>query len=323
MKPFAVFKRLIIYKHQRNSLIIMNENELKKAVQDLSENKALAQKENLSFEKLRSECIYFWECYQNEKPQQKGNFLGCSWESILQLILKVVRSKYLSLSKKQNSAFLTPRSGIMTLAVGYSAYMAAMRENGLKVTVSVANEGDVFAVNLTENGYKVKHDVQVFGLGTPIVYFAQSTDKDGFSQVVVMDKTEIQKRKATAATKFIWDAWEKEMSLKTVLQRLANFYYRDLLAELLEVDFQEIELTPEAKQPALPKPELTPAAKVAAIPAAVANCKNIESLNVFWVRCQELMTDENESQIKTLFSEKAKTFGAMYSNQENKYLCYA
>lgn len=300
----------------------MNENELKKLVHDLSENKAFAQKESLSFDKLRSECIYFWECYQNEKQNQKQNYLDCSWESILQLLLKVVRSKYLSLSKKQNSAFLTPRSRIMSLSVGYSAYMAAMRDNGLKITVSVANEGDIFAVNLTENGYKVKHDVQVFGLGKPVAYFAQATDKDNFSQVVVMDKAEIEKRKAAAATKFIWDSWEKEMSLKTVLQRLANFYYRDLLAELLEVDFQEEIITP-AKQPALPKPELSDNDKRAAIPAAVANLKDIEALNVFWVRCQPLMTEDNEAAIKDLFTKKAKEFGALYSNQENKFLCYA
>lgn len=71
------------------------------------------------------------------------------------------------------------------------------------------------------------------------------------------------------------------------------------------------------------KPELTPAAKVAAIPAAVANLKNIETLNVLWSRSQPLLTEENETAIKTLFAEKAKTFGALYSNQENKFLCYA
>ena len=81
----------------------------------------------------------------------------------------------------------------------------------------------------------------------------------------------------------------------------------------------------QPKQEAKPeaKPELSPAAKVAAIPAAVANLKDIEALNVFWVRCQPLMTEDNEAAIKDLFTKKAKEFGALYINQENKFLCYA
>lgn len=81
--------------------------------------------------------------------------------------------------------------------------------------------------------------------------------------------------------------------------------------------------TPEPKTEQKPRPILSPAAKVAAIPAAVANLKSVEELNIFWSRCQPLMTEENETQIKELFSKKAKEFGAMFSNAENKYLCNA
>lgn len=94
--------------------------------------------------------------------------------------------------------------------------------------------------------------------------------------------------------------------------------------DIADADKEHIESAAPVAQPKpQPKPELTPAAKVAAIPAAVANLKNIETLNVLWSRCQDLITEENESQIKRLFAEKAKTFGAMYSNAENKFLCYA
>lgn len=79
--------------------------------------------------------------------------------------------------------------------------------------------------------------------------------------------------------------------------------------------------TPQPKP--VPKPELTPAAKVSAIPAAVANLKNIETLNVLWSRSQPLLTEENETQIKDLFTKKAKEFGALFSNTENKFLVYA
>ena len=101
--------------------------------------------------------------------------------------------------------------------------------------------------------------------------------------------------------------------------------------ELLDADAETQPETVTTKQPETvkattqvkAKPELSDNDKRAAIPAAVANCKTIESLNVFWARCQDLITEENESQIKDLFTKKAKEFGALYSNAENKFLCYA
>ena len=89
-------------------------------------------------------------------------------------------------------------------------------------------------------------------------------------------------------------------------------------------DGNEATKTPPAKavQPE-PKKELTPEAKIAAIPAAVANCKTLNSLNMFWERCQDLINEQNEAQIKTVFSEKAKEFGALFMNAENKFLAYA
>lgn len=89
-------------------------------------------------------------------------------------------------------------------------------------------------------------------------------------------------------------------------------------------DGNEAAKTPPAKQPQPePKKELTPAAKVAAIPAGVANCKTLDSLNVFWARCQDLINDKNEAQIKAVFNAKAKEFGAIFMNAENKFLMYA
>lgn len=101
--------------------------------------------------------------------------------------------------------------------------------------------------------------------------------------------------------------------------------------ELLDADAETQPETVTTKQPETvkattqvkAKPELSDNDKRAAIPAAVANLKDIEALNVFWVRCQPLMTEDNEAAIKDLFTKKAKEFGALYSNQENKFLCYA
>ena len=94
--------------------------------------------------------------------------------------------------------------------------------------------------------------------------------------------------------------------------------------DIADADKDHIESAAPVAQPKpQSKPELSPAAKVAAIPAGVANLKTIEELNVFWVRCQPLLNADNESAIKDLFTKKAKDFGALYSNAENKFLMYA
>ncbi len=94
--------------------------------------------------------------------------------------------------------------------------------------------------------------------------------------------------------------------------------------DIADADKDHIEsAAPVAVPKPEPKKELTPEAKVAAIPAGVANCKTLDSLNVFWARCQDLINDKNEAQIKAVFNAKAKEFGALFMDAENKFLMYA
>lgn len=94
--------------------------------------------------------------------------------------------------------------------------------------------------------------------------------------------------------------------------------------DIADADKDHIESAAPVAQPKQqPKPELSDNDKRAAIPAGVANLKTIEELNIFWSRCQPLMNADNETAIKTLFAEKAKTFGAIFSNAENRFLMYA
>ena len=132
---------------------------------------------------------------------------------------------------------ITPFGAMAQISIGYSAYIKALRANGVSVVVDAIYDSEKLTVSMTEKGYKLNHEKTCFQSDAPVkVWFAHSFENNGFSQFLGMDNAEIEKRKKVAKTSFVWDAWKKEMSLKTVLLRLCNFYYRDLLGDLLSSD---------------------------------------------------------------------------------------
>jgi recombination protein RecT len=72
-----------------------------------------------------------------------------------------------------------------------------------------------------------RHEIKGDGLATEDIRgairgaYAYAEMLDGsISQVVVFSKSQIDKRRAVAKTQTFWNAWEEEMTLKTVLHRL-------------------------------------------------------------------------------------------------------
>jgi recombinational DNA repair protein RecT len=195
-------------------------------------------------------------------------------------MIVVVRSPFLTFEKKQNSAFITPFGTMAQISIGYSAYIKALRANGVSVVVDAIYDSEKFTVSMTEKGYKLNHEKTCFQSDAPVkVWFAHSFENNGFSQFLGMDNAEIEKRKKVAKTSFVWDAWKKEMSLKTVLLRLCNFYYRDLLGDLLSSDIDnEIDNDKAEMQAALSKksPAQLAEPKSEPLPEMGANGQTVE-----------------------------------------------
>lgn len=216
---------------------LMNHTEFEKMCMELRSNTQIPQSENLDIKKWVAECTNLYTSFLGAQQKAQAALLNCDPKSFATCMIIVVRSPYLTFDKKQNSAYITPFGTMATISIGYSAYVKALRAHGVNVVVDAIYESEKFSVQMTERGYKLNHEKTCFKSDAPVkVWFALSFENTGFSQFLGMDNAEIEKRKKVAKTSFVWDAWKKEMSMKTVLLRLCNFYYRDLLSDLLTVD---------------------------------------------------------------------------------------
>lgn len=215
----------------------------------LSLDETFVRLQNLSAEKLRTECLNLVQ-YLDSFPAKsmvndQATIMALTWDSIRQCIIKVVGNKYLTFEKKIGMVALVPNGTYATLRVGYPAFVAGLDEHGIAVTFEKVREDDTYE-EVYENGRaKIYHKKAKFSEKKVIGYYAIAVNKEGFSWVESMNLSEIDKRKKAAKTSFIWDAWNDEMAMKTPLLRLCNKYFRHYLTDLLTIDvdneYKEIE----------------------------------------------------------------------------------
>lgn len=215
----------------------------------LSLDETFVRLQNLSAEKLRTECLNLVQYLDSFPAKSMANdqatIMALTWDSIRQCIIKVVGNKYLTFEKKIGMVALVPNGTYATLRVGYPAFVAGLDEHGIAVTFEKVREDDTYE-EVYENGRaKIYHKKAKFSQKTVIGYYAIAVNKEGFSWVESMNLSEIDKRKKAAKTSFIWDAWSDEMAMKTPLLRLCNKYFRHYLTDLLTIDvdneYKEIE----------------------------------------------------------------------------------
>jgi len=115
-----------------------------------------------------------------------------------------------------------------------------------KIDMDVVKEGDTFTAG-KENGmvvYKhlIKDALQSADAKTITGAYCVLTNKRG-SFLTVLSKEDIQKHKKVAKTSMIWDAWFKEMVLKTVLKKACKYHFDDIFEGMNEIDNEQIDLS--------------------------------------------------------------------------------
>lgn len=231
----------------------------------LSLDEAFIRLQNLSAEKLRTECLNLVQYLDSFPAKSMVNdqaiIMALTWDSIRQCIIKVVGNKYLTFEKKIGMVALVPNGTYATLRVGYPAFVAGLDEHGIAITFEKVREDDTYE-EVYENGRaKIYHKKAKFSDKKAIGYYAIAVNKEGFSWVESMNLSEINKRKEAAKTDFIWKAWADEMAMKTPLLRLCNKYFRHYLTDLLTIDidneYKEIEEQERIKALSEPKTDFT------------------------------------------------------------------
>ena len=61
--------------------------------------------------------------------------------------------------------------------------------------------------------------------------------------IELMSKAEVDKCKSVAKTKTIWDNWESEMFLKTIIKRACKRHFKDIVKDIDDIDNEDYDLT--------------------------------------------------------------------------------
>jgi recombination protein RecT len=144
----------------------------------------------------------------------------CNHQSITDAVVNVALTGT-SLNPALHFAYLVPRKGKCCLDISYRglAKIATDSKAVLAIEAQVVLEKDFFEYeygldqklkhipSTEENRGKITHAYMIAHLAS------------GLKILHVMGKADLDKTKATAKTKFVWNAWEDEMCRKTVVKR--------------------------------------------------------------------------------------------------------
>lgn len=111
--------------------------------------------------------------------------------------------------------------------------------------VGVVKEGDSFVLENENGEVKYKHTIadafKTADANNINGAFCIIKNKRG-EFATLLSKEDIQKHKKVAKTSMIWDAWFKEMVLKTVIKKACKYHYDDIFEGLNAIDNESIDL---------------------------------------------------------------------------------
>lgn len=157
---------------------------------------------------------------------------GCTPESIKNAIVNVSLTG-ITLNPALKFAYLVPRQvkneRICVLDISYMGMIKILTDAGAikSVDANVVYENDVFSYSQGTNPY-LEHQRTLKDRGEALGAYAIAYFRDGGSQFVIMDKSEIEAVRATSESwknekgraYSPWAKWEDEMWKKTALKRL-------------------------------------------------------------------------------------------------------
>ena len=129
--------------------------------------------------------------------------------------------------------------GVVMVSYNYQAYKNKLLKIYPETTfdLQVVHEGDTFTFSKNSGSVNYKHEFgDPFGAQKTIIgcYCIIKNKRGEF--IEILNKEEIQKMRNVAKTQKIWNAWEHEMCLKSVLKRASKRHFNDVVANIELID---------------------------------------------------------------------------------------
>lgn len=147
---------------------------------------------------------------------------GCNPESIKQAVVSLALTG-LTLNPVTSLCYLIPRKNVATLVVSYMGMIEILRNSGSVKNIrgSVVYDIDHFDFQYGSGEFlSHKPVLNRPAESKPMAAYAIATLPDGQEIFHVMDWNAVMKRKGVASSKAVWDSWEEEMAIKTVIRYL-------------------------------------------------------------------------------------------------------
>jgi recombinational DNA repair protein RecT len=100
----------------------------------------------------------------------------------------------------------------------------------------------------------------------------------------IMNDTEIQKCKQVAKMKTIWNTWETEMYLKTIIKRACKRFFHDIVKEIEDKDNEDYDLSLI----------YTPIFDFEKFKQTLSDCNSFSELKTLWTTSAKNFTNEKE-----------------------------
>lgn len=109
--------------------------------------------------------------------------------------------------------------------------------------LNVVREGDIFTFEQSNGKVMYSHKLADAFANKEIIgaYCVLRNSRGEF--LTTLSRVDIDKHRAAAKTKNVWDTWFTEMSMKTVLKKATKYHFDDVFDAINEVDNESMDLT--------------------------------------------------------------------------------
>lgn len=148
-----------------------------------------------------------------------------------------------------------------------------------KIDVSVVYKADTFTVSKESGKVEYTHTIgDPFGSTEADIIGAYTVIKNERGEfLTTLNQAEIKKHRSVAKTDYIWQAWFKEMVMKTVIKKAVKYHFDDVFVEIEKQDNEQYDL-----EKVVTEKEEKMVEQIMEATERIGNCATVDELKEVW-----------------------------------------
>jgi len=154
----------------------------------------------------------------------ESKLLECNSLSLLGVLFQIAQIQLLP-GGITGESWAIPYKTIAQLQVGYKGYVAKAQEHSARIRARLIYKGDKFSISDSLDGVKYELSIDPNSEHNPgdITHaLAVIEHPDGYKDLEIMTRAELDRRRGSAQTQNVWSKWYDRMALKTPIKAIGN-----------------------------------------------------------------------------------------------------